>query len=192
VLFNNSGGVGAGSFTYVVYNANSTTADATLSSSSADLGTAAAATVDFGTPQQSTSTWEHFFDSFQLNNGATALIGPYSASPAAPVVNSLSPVTIGPGEQKNIVASLASGSADSWTWRQVSGPTTSMNAVGNTLTITGPSVFPPANGTSVFGVKAVDDGVESVEVTSTVTILPQLSWTRVPGGNWVGSKVAPA
>lgn len=192
VVFNNAGGVGAGTVTASVFNGDSTTAPGSATSSTADLGTAVATTIDLGTPQQSTSTWEHFFDSIQMDNGRTTFIGPYLAATPAPVVNALSPITIGPGEARNIVATLASGSADSWTWRQISGPTVSLSSAGNTLSITGPSVLPPNSGTAVFGVKAIDDSVESAEVTATVSILPQLSWTRVPGGDWVGSRIVPA
>jgi hypothetical protein len=44
----------------------------------------------------------------------------------------------------------------------------------------------------VFGARATLGGVNSTEQTITFTVLPQLEWTRVPGGAWTGAVVAPA
>lgn len=190
VLFSNAGGVGAGTFTVAIFDGESTTALSTLSMSTVDMGVADVVNIDIGSPQQAT-TWEHYFDSVQMNDGATTFIGPYVASDPLVVVPP-APVTVGPGESTELVASLSSGTADTWTWRQISGPAVSFADAGATLLVEGPSVWPPDPSVAMFGVTASLGDEVSAEVTVNVTILPQISWTRAPGGDWTGSRVAPA
>jgi hypothetical protein len=110
-------------------------------------------------------------------------------------------VTIGPGELLELEADLLTGGSATWSWRRVSGPSLTISADGGAATITGPSrwnadVEKPGAGVPgvsvvVVGVTATVDGVTSAEARCTITILPQVSWSR-SGGTWVGSRVAPA
>jgi hypothetical protein len=190
--FSNSGGTTAGTIDIAVYNADSTTATGTLSLAGVNLGDADAVSMDIGTPTSTSLTIPHWLDAIQMGSERTTFFGPYVDLPPAPVLNTLEAVTIGPGEQKEITATLASGTATSWSWRHISGPNVTMSGSGATRTLTGPSIMPPGSSVAVFGVKAINDPVESIEQTVSVTILPQLSWTRVHGGDWVGSRVVPA
>lgn len=118
ILFDNTGGTTAGVVSVAVYNNDSTTADDTASSSTADLGTALATTVDIGSPALSSSTWEHWFDSFQMNDGATAFIGPYVASNAAPTVTLTGNqnVAVSASVTATATASDTDGSIASYAW----------------------------------------------------------------------------
>jgi hypothetical protein len=190
--FDNSGGTTAGAIDVAVYDANATTPTGALSLTGVNLGNLDAVAIDIGTPNASSLTIPHWLDAIQMGSERTTFFGPYVDLPPAPVLNTLEAVTIGPGEQKEITATLASGTATSWSWRHISGPNVTMSGSGATRTLTGPSIMPPGSSVAVFGVKAINDPVESIEQTVSVTILPQLSWTRVHGGDWVGSRVVPA
>jgi hypothetical protein len=102
----------------------------------------------------------------------------------------LADVTVEPQEPVTIATALTAGSAtpDSYLWRVVSGTPVSLAGAGASLTFTSPSAMPPLGATTVLGVRAVVGGFTSPEVQCTVTTRPQLSWSRVPGGQWVGSK----
>jgi hypothetical protein len=76
MVWDNSGGASAGTYTLSVYDGDSGTALETLSGSTANLGTALATHIDIGTPNTA-RVWDQFFDSVQMNDGATVLIGPY-------------------------------------------------------------------------------------------------------------------
>lgn len=82
VVFDNSGGTSAGVVTLTVFDTDNTTPLETITSSTANLGSAAATSIDFGTPNLSSSTWTHYIDSIQLADGATSTIGPYQVSSA--------------------------------------------------------------------------------------------------------------
>jgi hypothetical protein len=109
--------------------------------------------------------------------------------------------TIGPGEILELEAELVTGGSASWSWRRISGPALTIAADGGSATITGPSRWNadiekptagiPGVSTVVVGVTATVDGITSPEARCTVTVLPQLSWSR-SGSTWVGSRVAPA
>lgn len=113
---------------------------------------------------------------------ATSLTGTVSA-----LVTPLAAQTKEPETAVTITASTVDGNApDSWSWRQVSGPTVAFSGTGATRSFTAPSAMPPG-ATVVVGVRAIKGGVLSPEVTCTVTVLPQTEWSRVPGGQWVGA-----
>lgn len=114
-----------------------------------------------------------------------ALVGNATAT-----LQPLADVTIEPQELVTIATALTSGSAtpDSYLWRVVSGTPVPLVGAGATMQFQSPSVMPPLGATTVIGVRAVVGGFTSPEVTTTITTRPQLSWSRVPGGQWVGSK----
>ena len=109
--------------------------------------------------------------------------------------------TIGPGEILELEADLVTGGSATWSWRRVSGQSLPIAVDGGSATITGPSRWNadiekptagvPGVSTVVVGVTATVDGVTSPEARCTVTVLPQLSWSR-SGSTWAGSRVAPA
>lgn len=104
------------------------------------------------------------------------------------VVNPLSPQTVEPHSTVTLTATLATGSGtpDSYQWRVLSGPSVTFSGVGATVTFLSPDAMPP--GTSVtVGVSAIIAGNASNEQTVVITVLPQTCWSRVPGGQWVGS-----
>ena len=112
------------------------------------------------------------------------------AGTAAPVVIPNPNVTSEPEVILTLNASLVGGGgASSWTWRVVSGtaPTAGLSPAGASCSFRVPSVMPPASGTLVIGVTATVASVTSAEVFTTVSLLPQTIWSRVPGGGWVGA-----
>lgn len=118
-----------------------------------------------------------------LRSAATATVVPVVLAPTGRPV--------GPGEPVTVTATLQSGgSADSWTWRQVSGPSVTLTGSGPSRTITGPSLMPPGQAI-VLGVRATTGGLQSAEATVTLTVLPQLEWTYT-GAAWVGAVSVPA
>ena len=118
------------------------------------------------------------------------------------VIVSITPtLTVGPGEDVSLTATLLTGGSATWAWRRISGPTVGLSPSGAAAAFVAPSVWNadraqptgglPGLSTLVIGVKATVGGVESAEVRCTITILPQLSWAST-GTAWVGSRVAPA
>lgn len=111
---------------------------------------------------------------------------------ASVIVADLPSRQAGPGEIVALTGTLLGGAeAQGWTWRQISGPTVPLSQSGPNVAFTAPSLWPPA-GDVVLGVRAVVGSTQSAEKTVTITILPQLEWSRVHGGQWVGAVVAPA
>lgn len=98
------------------------------------------------------------------------------AGTAAVLVVPLQPQTVEPESTVNLAAGLVGGgSADSWAWRPISGPSIGILGSGATVSFKAPSAMPP--GTSVVvGVRATVSGTQSPEQTVTITILPQLQW----------------
>lgn len=190
--FDNSGGTAAGTIDLAVYVGNETIPTGTLSLTGANLGSQDAVSIDVGSPNAPTLTIPHWIDAVQLGSNQTTFFGPYVDVPPTPIINSIAGTSVGPGEQKSITAALASGPATSWSWRQIDGPPLTLSPEGATCSIVGPSILPPSSSIAVLGVKAFNGISESLEETVSVTVLPQLSWTRVHGGNWVGSRVVPA
>lgn len=109
---------------------------------------------------------------------------------AAPVVVPAGALTSEPEVMLTLRAGLVGGGdADSWVWRVVSGiaPDDGLASTGAACTFRVPSVMPPSVGSLVVGATATVAGVAAAEKTTTVTLLPQTTWSRVHGGNWVGA-----
>lgn len=110
-------------------------------------------------------------------------------------------MTFGPGESAEIVAELVTPGSATWFWRRISGPAIGLAVTLNTARFTVPSLWNsdrtqptggvPGVSTLVLGVSAMVDGVQSVEVRCTVSILPQVSWAH-GSGTWAGARIAPA
>jgi hypothetical protein len=78
IVFNVGGSGATDSYTAAIFDGDSTTPLATLSSSSINLGTAAATHIDIGHPNNSSSAWTTYYDSIQMDTGpGTTFIGPY-------------------------------------------------------------------------------------------------------------------
>lgn len=91
---------------------------------------------------------------------------------------------IEPGTVHTVTAALTSGlAADSWAWRVVSGPATTIYGSGPTVDITTPSHIDGA--TVTIGVRATKDGITSPETTFTLAALPWTEWW------WTGSGWTP-
>lgn len=114
---------------------------------------------------------------------------------AAVVVAPFTPLA-SPVEPETLVsitaALLGGGGADSWTWRRVSGPASSLTSAGATATLKTPSVVPaqgqpPVGATVVLGVKATIGSVVSAEQTITIPVLPQLEFAGVGSGPWAAA-----
>jgi hypothetical protein len=116
--------------------------------------------------------------------------GAVLAGNATAFIEPIADQTVEPQEPVTIVTSLTPGSStpDSYQWRVVSGTPVPLVGAGSSVTFESPSVMPPLGATTVIGVRAVVGGFVSPEVTSTINTNPQLSWSRVPGGQWVGAK----
>lgn len=84
----------------------------------------------------------------------------------------------------SITATMQLGSAESWTWRQISGPTVALAGVGATVTFAAPSSMTGA--TVVLGVIASSSSVSSVERTVSVQVFPQTVW-NYNAGAWRGA-----
>ncbi len=128
-----------------------------------------------------------------LSGGAptTAKLRIYKASligAAAVVVDTIAARTVEPEVTVTLNALLKDRSTpDSWTWRVVSGPTTTLTPVNNSVSFVAPSTMPDDDGILTIGVRATQDSVLSAEVTVDITVQPQVRWQYV-GGNWVGRK----
>jgi hypothetical protein len=122
-----------------------------------------------------------------LRWGRAGVTGTAALSVAVIAAQSVEPETL-----VTVVAALVGGgSADSWTWRVVSGQPVSFGGSGNTRTFVAPSLMPPGGGTSTLGVIATVGGTSSPERTVIITYLPQTRWQFV-GGVWVGRRPAVA
>lgn len=85
-----------------------------------------------------------------------------------------------------LVAKLQGGGfADSYLWRRVSGVGVTLAALDDTATLTVPSIVTP--GAVQIGCTAVVNGIQSTEVVSTITIIPQTVFSRVAGRPWSGA-----
>lgn len=107
---------------------------------------------------------------------------------ASVVLNPLPDQTVDPHILVPVTVTLAAGSAvpDTYVWRVVSGTNVAFIGSGASVSFQSPDTMPPGTSTTI-GVTGLLSGVPSAEVTATYTILPQLSWSRVPGGQWIGS-----
>lgn len=87
----------------------------------------------------------------------------------------------------SVTAAPASGTTtpDSYTWRQVSGPTVTLTGSGATRSFSAPSLMPGATALIVLGVKGTVSGADGPEVTVNIAVLPQTRWSW-NGSAWVG------
>jgi hypothetical protein len=110
------------------------------------------------------------------------------AGTADTVVLPFTPVTCEAEEIVPLAAVLSSGgTADVYTWRRVSGPAVVISGSGASVTVKAPSAMPPG-AVVVIGVTATKDSVASSERTVTLTVYPQLEWSRVyPATAWTGA-----
>lgn len=88
VKWDNSGGATAGIAEVAVYDGDSLTPAGTVSTAAGNLGSAPATTVDIGSPNSGSYTDAYYFDSVQMNDGATSFIGPYVEVNEPPAVTS--------------------------------------------------------------------------------------------------------
>jgi len=107
-----------------------------------------------------------------MDNAATGLIEPASTNSPPTSGISAGVSTVEPGESFVVTLTEADDVAvTTRTFRQVSGPTATVSGSGLTRTITAPATL--AGGAMVFGYKTGDvGGLESVEATVSVTVLP--------------------
>lgn len=161
-----------------------TPVDPAYSSSTANLGTNPATTIHFGKTTPA-ATLDSFFDDIAYNDGATAPIGVYVASSQPPTAS------VGPS-QTNVepytvvllsgTDSDSDGTVVSRQWRQVSGsPLVAItNATSATASYTAPGTI--AGTSLIFGYTVTDnDNLDSVEATTTHTILPATERAVVGG-----------
>jgi hypothetical protein len=106
------------------------------------------------------------------------------------ILNPIANRTVEPRLTCTTTASPAEGSAtpDSYTWRQISGPAVTLTGSGATRSFLTPNTMPPNSSTIVLGVLGVLSGTNGPEVTSTIEVPPQTSWTW-NGSAWVGGGV---
>lgn len=101
----------------------------------------------------------------------------------------LVPLTVEPLSTVTLEAVLSTGAtADSYAWRRVSGAAVTLTAAGSSCSFTAPAAMPPG-ATVVIGVRATISGVQGAEQQVTITSLPQLLWTQVPGGPWTPARM---
>lgn len=126
----------------------------------------------------------------QISGTGAVLIIPkltaHKISGAGTVVVAVNPPagqTVEPLTAVTLTATIQNGlTADSWTWRQISGPTASIVGTSGTVTLTAPAAADGA--TVVVGVVATVDSFASTEKTVTVTVLPQIEWRLDASGVW--------
>jgi len=91
--------------------------------------------------------------------------------------------TVEPQSTVTLTASLPDGkTADSWTWRQISGDTAGIHGTGATVTLTAPANI--SGTTLVIGVRATAGSTTSSEKTVTITVLPQIRWILDSSRTW--------
>lgn len=84
------------------------------------------------------------------------------------------------------VTPVAGGpTVDTYTWRQVSGPSVTLTGTGATRSFTTPSLMPGATNLIVLGVTGVSGADTGRELTFNVYVLPQTRWSW-NGTEWVG------
>lgn len=109
---------------------------------------------------------------------------------AAVALDPLPTQVVEPGTLVTIKAvPTGGGTLSGYTWRVISGGVTLLGT-GDTRTFIAPSVMPTTPTDPglpvVVGVTGTDGTTTSPERQTTITVRKQLSWTRVPGGSWVG------
>lgn len=97
--------------------------------------------------------------------------------------------TVEPGSRVILKAFIdVGGPATSYDWRVISSDIPIELVINDSeASFLAPSSMPPNSVHTVIGVIARNAGSASVEVTSDTTTLPQIRWTRIPDGPWVGA-----
>ncbi|MEW1990700.1 hypothetical protein [Microbacterium sp. NPDC078849] len=111
------------------------------------------------------------------------------AGTASVIINAFLERTVEPMSTVSVTAVLSTGlPADSYSWRQVSGPAVAFAGSGATRSFVAPSSM--AGTTVVIGVRATVGGTTSEERTLTVKVLPQIVWMRTNDDPvWRGAKI---
>src|SRR5690606_4538885 len=105
--WDNSGGPAAGVADLEVFNADGDTPTGTASVSGVNLGTANTAPIDVGNPNLASFSGTHYFDSVQMNDGATSFIGPYVVANELPQVTAGGNQTLGAGATATLSFSVS-------------------------------------------------------------------------------------
>lgn len=95
-----------------------------------------------------------------------------------------------PATTVELTALLVGGTpAETYAWRVVSGPAVTLMGSGHTRTFIAPSTM---DGTTiVIGVRATVGATTSTERTITITVPPQIMWTRTHADpTWRGTKLS--
>lgn len=116
-----------------------------------------------------------------------------TSADVVPVVVPPSDRILGPGEAVSLTAALVSGTADTWTWTQLDGPTLAITGTGATRTITGPlSLWGNELTTAHVSIVATQGARTSEPAVVSVTCIPQTIFLIEPGGALRGAVTAPA
>lgn len=112
------------------------------------------------------------------------------AGTASVLLVPFAPRTVEPMSTVLLTAALVGGGvADSFSWRQISGPTVSFSGSGASRSFPAPSTM--AGDVVVVGVQATVGDTTSAEAIITITVLPQLTWIRTHTDPvWRGSRVS--
>lgn len=172
------------SLQWALYNGSSTTAIYT-SPLTTGLSMGTMDSVSIGKYDTTNQTETFYIDSVGMKTATDAVWG---AWPDVSVkINAIADQSVEPGSSVTVTAVLSDAStADSYTWRQISGPAITLSGTGNSRTFTAPHAMPPAGATVVLGVTATKSGVTSNETIANVVALPQVSWVW-NGTAWEGS-----
>ena len=111
-----------------------------------------------------------------------------SGTPAV-VLAPIASRTVEPMTVVEITALLTGGTpAQSYVWRQISGPAVQLTGTEHTRSFVAPSSLDGA--VVVLGVRGVVGGTSSSETSVTITTLPQIVWTRTNADPaWRGTKL---
>lgn len=104
----------------------------------------------------------------------------------AVTITPIAPSTVEPLSTVSLTAVVTSAGSPSFTWRQVSGPPVTLFGAGDTRTFTAPGTM--AGAVVVIGVQASVGSTFSTEQVVTVTVLPQVTWTRRGASDWVPAR----
>lgn len=106
VKADNSGGASAGTCSVEVYSGDSLTPTGTLTLTGVNLGTAPVASIDIGSPNSTAYTEPNYWDSIQMDDGATTFIGPYVVVNVPPSVTAGSAQTVAGGATATLAFSV--------------------------------------------------------------------------------------
>lgn len=112
------------------------------------------------------------------------------AGTASVLLVPFAPRTVEPMSTVSLTAGLVGGGiADSYSWRQISGPTVSLSGSGGSRSFAAPSTM--AGDVVVIGVQATVGDTTSAESLITITVPPQIMWTRTHADpTWRGVRLS--